>query len=163
MIKLFCLSTLTSRYPTTNYRNRNTSGYIAKQLTLSLFPAFIIWNLNAAVSAAPWLAHTIFRATNRVAAVSPVHQKFHLNAAIGVASTKNDNALTWPTIQFRIKNSCTIPVYVRSVFLLNTQNWTVHFIYWGNIGRVFRVHNKSTYLQIYVSACTSHLRFIAYL
>lgn len=29
-----------------------------------------------------------------------------------VASTKNDNALTWPAIQFQMKYSCNIPVYI---------------------------------------------------
>lgn len=34
-----------------------------------------------------------------------------------VASTKNDNALTWPAIQFEMKNSCTIRFYIGCIFI----------------------------------------------
>lgn len=44
-----------------------------------------------------------------------------------VASTKNDNTLTWTAIQFQMKYSWTAPVYIWHVFLLIAVNWTGPF------------------------------------
>lgn len=45
-----------------------------------------------------------------------------------VASTKNDNTLAWPAIQFQMKNSWNIHVYIWDVSLLIVQNWTGPYI-----------------------------------
>lgn len=114
--------------------------YIAKEHFVSTVSRLHHLKLECSVKRSPVIGSYNIQGGQSQRACVASASKILSEYTASVASTKNDNALTWTAIQFEMKNSCNIlRVYISYVFLSIALNWTepVHFIYWGDIHSTF--------------------------